>query len=114
MGEIYEENCRKCSEEFRELKEKLIAEFNALGIKGMKEVTDLNELKGSFINMEYTLPSGQNMKIWDDDKIYLGNELCIEGSDRCYGIAGDEKYLMVCEYGDAGADPELVVFKRWN
>lgn len=94
--------------------EKLIAAFNELNIEGMDKVTELHELTGEFINCVYTLPSGQQVKLWDDNKIYLGNELCKKGSDRCYGIAADEKYLMVCEYGDNGSDAEIVVFKRWN
>lgn len=43
----------KCS-----LRDELISEFNALGIEDMKEVISLNALKGSFVNLEYTLPGG--------------------------------------------------------
>ena len=52
------------------------------------------------------------LKFWDDNKIYLGNQLPKKGSDRCYGIAADEKYLMVCEYGCGGEAPEIVVLRR--
>lgn len=92
----------------------MIAEFNRMHIADMREVTDLNALKGSFINLEYRLPSGQAVKVWEDDKIYLGNQICKKNSDRCYGLAADEKYLLVCEYGDCGADAEIIVFKRWG
>jgi hypothetical protein len=92
----------------------LIGEFNKLGIADMEEVTGLNALKGSFINLEYTLASGQKVRLLDDNKIYLGNQLGKADSNRCYGIAADEKYLMVCEYGEAGVEAEIVVFKRWN
>ncbi len=95
-------------------KKNLIAEFNRMHIADMREVTDLNALKGSFINLEYRLPSGQAVKVWEDDKIYLGNQICKKNSDRCYGLAADEKYLLVCEYGDCGADAEIIVFKRWG
>ena len=104
----------RCADMPCKLKEKLIAQFNALGIEDMEKVTSLNALKGSFINLEYTLPGGQSVKIWEDEKIYLGNQICKKDSDRCYGLAADEKYLMICEYGDAGSDAEIVVFKRWN
>ena len=30
------------------------------------------------------------------------------------GIAADEQYLMVAEYGENGSDAKIVVFKRWN
>lgn len=85
-----------------------------MNIQDMEEVTDLNALKGSFINLEYHLPGGQTVKFWNDNKIYLGNQLHKKDSDRCYGIAADEKYLMVSEYGENGSDAEIVVFKRWN
>jgi hypothetical protein len=31
---------------------------------------------------------------------------------RCYGIACDEHYILVSEYGKDGADAELVIFKK--
>lgn len=95
-----------------EEREQLFREFNALGIQDMPEVTYLNALPGSFINLEYTLPGGQKVKLWDDKRIYWGNQLEKEGSDRCYGLTADENYLLVCEYGCNGADPEIVCYKR--
>ncbi len=29
-------------------------------------------------------------------------------------IVADETYLMAAEYGECGAEAEIVVFKRWN
>lgn len=106
--------CRKGGNALFDFKKKLIKAFNSLNIPDMAEVTDLNALKGSFINLEYSLPNGQVIKLWDDNKIYLGNQLDKKGSERCYGIAADEKYLMVSEYGLYGSDAEIVIFKRWN
>jgi hypothetical protein len=80
----------------------------------MEEVTELNALKGSFANIEYALPNSQIVKFWDDNRIYLGNQLQKKDSDRCYGIIADEKYLMVSEYSGFGTDAEIIVFKRWN
>ena len=93
-------------------KEELIKEFNALGIEDMEQVDALNELPGHFINLEYTLASGQTIKFWDDNKTYWGNQICKKNSSRCYGLATDGKYLLVCEYGDNGSNAEIVVFKR--
>lgn len=90
----------------------LIQKFNELGIEDMEEITDLNELKGYFINLEYNLPSGQTIKLWDDDKLYYGAEICKKNSERCYGLAADDQYLLVCEYGDGGSDAEIVILKR--
>lgn len=78
--------CKKGKAVLYELKEKLIAAFNAFNIPDMEEVTELNAIKGSFANIEYALPNGQIVKFWDDNKIYLGNQLHKEGSDRYYGI----------------------------
>ena len=98
-------------EKLLSIKSTLIQEFNALGIEGLN-LTDLNLLNGSYINLEYTLPNGQKVKLLEDDKMYLGNEIEVDGKERCYGVAADEKYLLVCEYGCNGADPEIVVYKR--
>ena len=64
--------CKKGKTSLSELKEKLIAAFNTLQIPDMEEVTELNALKGSFANIEYTLPNGQPIKFGDDSRIYLG------------------------------------------
>lgn len=108
------EHSQKDEAALNEWKERLIAAFNGLNIEDMEEVTELHALRGSFINLEYALPSGKTVKLWHDNKIYLGNQLHKKDGNRCYGIAADEKYLMVSEYGDCGTDAELVVFKRWN
>ena len=95
------------------LKERLIKEFNGLRVPGMDRVTDLNALPGSYINLEYTLPGGQKAKFWEDGRVYLGNQICKgDGSGRCFGLTADENWLLVCEYGDKGGDPEIVVYKR--
>lgn len=106
------EHCGKCSDSPCKLKERLISEFNELEIADMEEVKSLHALKGSFINLEYKLQSGQTVKLWDDEKIYLGNQICKKNSNRCYGLAADENYLSVCEYGDKGTDAEIIVYKK--
>lgn len=93
-------------------KGELIAEFNALGIADMPRVTDLCRLSGGFVNLEYTLANGEKVKLLEDGKTYLGYQLEKEQGDRCYGLVADERYLLVCEYGCNGADPEIVVYKR--
>ena len=98
-------------EKLLNLKTKIIEEFNSLGIEGLY-LTDLNLLSGSYINLEYTLPNGQKVKLLEDDKMYLGNQVEVEGKERCYGVVADENYLLVCEYGCNGSDPEIVIYKR--
>ena len=106
------ENKGHCYEAFCRLKDRLIAEFNALEIPDMEPVTSLNALKGSYINLTYTLANGERVKLLEDEKVYLGNQLEKRGGDRCYGIAADETMLLVCEYGENGTDAEIVLYKR--
>ena len=101
------------TENYRLFKEKLIDEFNALHIDGMPTVKELNELPGNFVNLEYKLPSGKNVKFLDEQKIYLGNQLeCEFGGDRCYGIVAGTDFLLVCTYAENGTDPELIIYKK--
>ena len=101
--------CPSCA-----LRERLIDAFNALGISDMEKVTSLNALKGSYVNLPYALPNGQTVRLWDDDRIYLGNLVRKANSARQYGLAADEKYLMVCETDGDRSHAEIVVFKRSN
>ena len=107
-----QESCCECPS--CTLRKELIQQFNSLGISDMEELTALYALKGAFINMTYKLPGGQPARFWDDDRIYLGSQLAKQGSDRCYGLAADEKHLMVCEYNPDGTAAEIVEFKRWK
>ena len=79
---------------------------------GCTEVTDLNALQGAYINLQYTLPGGQEIRFWEDDRVYLGNQICKKNSERCYGLTADENYLLVCEYGPNGSDAQIVLFKK--
>lgn len=97
---------------FLTYKNQLIEEFNGLGISDMPRITDLCQLSGAYINLEYALPNGQKIKMLDDKKIYLGYQVEKKNSDRCYGLAADNDYLLVCEYGCNGTNPEIIVFKK--
>ena len=94
------------------IKQQLIDEVNALGIEGMPRIDNLFVLQGSFINMEYQL-NGNSVKVLDDKANYWGNQVEKEGVEgRCFGIACDENYIFVSEYGKDGADAEIVVLKK--
>jgi transcriptional regulator with XRE-family HTH domain len=99
--------------EFEEFKSKLIDEINNLHIEGLPKVTSLNSLVGSFVNLEYPLPSGEKVKFLKDDVTYLGNQLeCEFGGDRCFGILACMDFIMVATYEEGGKNPELVLFKK--
>ena len=99
--------------QFEEFKKKLIDEINALHIEGMPKVERLNALVGKYVNLEYRLPNGTNVKFLDDGVTYLGNQLESEfGGDRCFGVLANMDFILICSYGAEGADPELILYKK--
>lgn len=58
----------------------MIEEFNALGIRNL-QVKDLNLLNGFSVNLEYALTNGQSVKLLEDYRVYLGNQIEIPESD---------------------------------
>ena len=99
------------NKDFPSLKRRLIDEINAFGIEGLA-VEDLNLLTGSFVNLPYPLANGSTVQFLKDKDIYLGNQVERKDSDRCYGIVANEEFILICEYGCNGSDPEIVLYKR--
>ena len=94
------------------LKQKFIDEINALNIPDMPVIDNLFVLQGSFINLEYKM-NGNTFSVLDKEKSYWGTQVEKKNSNgRCYGIACDEKYILISEYGKDGADAEIVMLKR--
>ena len=112
-GECIAADCivKNGQEAFEKLKKTLISEINALGIENLK-VEGLNLLNGFFVNLEYPLANGQTVKFLADNNVYLGNQIEIPGSDRCYGVVADETMILVCEYGCMGENPVLICYKK--
>ena len=101
------------AEAFDAFKKQLMDEINALQIEGMPRVEKLNALVGGYINLEYRLPNGQSVKFLDDGATYLGTQLeCTFGGDRCFGIAANMDFILVCTYEENGENPELVMYKK--
>lgn len=113
-GECVAAECYKAGGEkyFSRYKRQLIDEVNSLNIADMPFVTTLCQLSGAYVNLEYTFPNGKKVKLLDDTKIYLGCQVEKSNSDRCYGLVADNDYLLICEYGCNGAEPEIVIYKR--
>jgi len=100
---------------FEAFKQKLIDEINDLHIEGMPKVTQLFSLAGFYVNLSYPMPSGETVKLIDDNRIYLGCQLEGEfddGKGRCYGVIADKEFILVALYGENGIDPELVMYKH--
>ena len=101
------------AEKFAEFKQQLIDEINALHIEGMPKVEKLNALVGGYVNLEYRLPNGKLVKFLDDGATYLGTQLeCEFGGNRCFGIAANMDFILVCTYEENGENPELVIYKK--
>lgn len=99
--------------QFEEFKLQLIEEINTLNIEGLPKLEKLNALVGKYVNLEYTLPSGEKVKFLDDQKTYLGNQLESEfGGERYFGVLADMDFIMVCTYDADGANPELVLYRK--
>lgn len=96
VAQCFKTDGEKC---FQAYKNQMIKEFNALKIADMPEIDNLIPLIGAYVNLEYTLPNNQKIKLLDDNKIYLGYQVEKSDSERCYGIVGDDNHLLVCEYG---------------
>ena len=94
------------------MEQELLREFHALGVKELQAVTQLHALPGDYINLLCRLPGGQVMQVLQNDKTYLGAQVCKETDGRCYGLAADENQLLVFEYGDGGSDAELILWKK--
>ena len=98
--------------QFEEFKKKLIQEINDLNVEGMPKVESLNALVGSYVNLEYPLPSGAKVKFLNDQTTYLGNQLESEfGGDRCFGVLASIDFILVCTYEAEGKNPQLVLYK---
>ena len=99
--------------QFEAFKKQLIEEINDLHVEGLPKVEKLNALVGEYVNLAYRLPSGERVKLLDDRTTYLGNQLESElGGDRCFGVLANMDFILICTYGEGGADPELVLFKK--
>ncbi len=103
-------------EEYEKFKNKLIDEINNLNILGMPKINELNPLNGSFVNLSYPIPNGDNIKLLDDNDIYLGNQVESEFNDgeisRCFGIIANMNFILISEYGINGDNPEIIVYKK--
>lgn len=101
---------------YRQFRQTLLEEINALSLPGMEPIRELYPLAGRFVNLAYPLPGGTQVKLLDDDQIYLGTQTrcTFGGADtaRCIGIVVAPQCLLVSEYGPNGSDPELLLYKK--
>lgn len=103
-------------ENYEIFKKQLIKEINDLNILGMPKIDDLNPLNGSFVNLSYVLPNGQNIQFLDNNDIYWGNQVESEFNNgeiiRCFGVLANMNFILISEYGPNGESPELIIYKK--
>lgn len=92
------------------LKQQYIDEINALKIEGLPKIENLYVLQGSYINMEYDI-NGNKVKLLNDDETYWCNQV-EKSHDCCFGIACNEQYILICEYGKDGTNSKIVLLKK--
>ena len=56
-------------ENYEAFKLQLINEINSLDVPGMPKINDLNPLNGTFVNLSYPMPNGNNIKLLDNNDI---------------------------------------------
>lgn len=88
-------------------------EINDLYIEGIPKVERLNALVGKYVNLEYRLPNGKNVKFLDDKTTYLGNQLESEvDGERHLGVLANMYFILVFTYEADGVNPESVIYKK--
>lgn len=99
--------------QFEAFKKQLIDEINELQIEGMPKLEKLNALVGKYVNLEYPLPNGINVKFLNDQTTYLGNQLeSVFGGERCFGILANMDFILISTYEKDGKYPELLLYKK--
>ena len=94
-------------------KKQLTEELNVLlAAEGIPPADGLYELVGKYVNLEYTMPSGEKTKLLNDKNIYLGTQIEFADLGICYGAVADTTFILICSYSVNGSEPELVLFKR--
>lgn len=100
-------------ESYKAFKNNLLVEINSLlGTLGIPNADALYELSGEFVNLPYTLPSGNNVQFLDNQKIYLGAQIEFADMGICYGVVADANFILVSSYSANGSQPELVAYKK--
>ena len=72
----------------------------------------LYELPGSFVNLEYQLPSGETVKFLHDKNLYLCTQIELADTGICCGVIADMSFILICNFGIDNTDPELILYKK--
>ena len=100
-------------EKYAEFKQGILDEINfLLSANDIPQADALYELRGSFVNLAYMIPSGEKVKFLDDRNIYLGTQIELDPSGLCCGVVAGMDFILICRYGLNGSDPELITYQK--
>lgn len=103
-------------ENYKLLKKQLIDELNSLDIPGIPNIDELYPMNGSYVNLAYPMPNNKQIKLLNDNNIYLCNQVECEFNDgelvKCFGLVADMNFLLVSEYGANCTEPEIIIYKK--
>lgn len=100
-------------EAYQQFKQKLLNEVNALLLaEGLGTAGGLVELVGRYVNLPYALPSGQRVKLLNDNDIYLGALMELKDLGLRCGVVADAGFILICRFGQDGGEPELVAYRK--
>lgn len=98
---------------YQQFKQELLDEINTLlASQGIDAIDCLFELVGEYVNLEYPMPSGENVKLLNDKNIYLGAQIEFADLGICYGVVADTDFILICSYSVNGSEPELIVYQK--
>ncbi len=102
-------------EAFAALKQELLRELGELGVPELQAVAELLPLGGRYVNLAYPMPNGQRVRLLDNHEVYWGAQVESgfgDGPARYVGVVAGPSFWLVGEYGEGGANPELILLKR--
>ena len=112
QGHPFGGNCvAERNKNFLTLKNQIIEEINSFGIEDLT-LNDFNLLNGAYVNFAYPLPNGTTAQFLNDNDIYFANQIERPNSERFYGVVANEEFILICEYGFNGVNPEIILYKR--
>lgn len=94
-------------EEKNKIKDKVIGLLKELDISELKNVDDMYELEGAYVNIESELPDGSRGKILDNLKTYLCCQIAINDTE-CYGVVSDEEIIVIYKYKNDESESKIV------
>ena len=82
-----------------------------VGQMNRNQLAEIRNKMLGFIFQQYNLLPKLNLQENAVSYTHLNQLECEFGGDRCFGIAANMDFLLVCTYEGDGKTPELVVYK---